>query len=124
MRAGRRTPATSRGRHPSSTFGLIAPFQLSADAGTGLGVGYDVALDCDRDGRSGRRLHRRAAREAGLYLVHDLTRLGPLATSSHEEVGPLPPWPGPWAVEGDDWRVWYPAVLDDRPTSGRSRWSW
>ena len=42
--------------------------------------------------------------EAGLYLIHDLTELGSLATRSFDHAGP---------GSFDDKRVFYPAVLDD-----------
>ncbi len=101
----------------ANRFPLVAPGQLSADAGTGIGVGYDVVLDCDRDGRLGSTdwIDGLGA-EAGLYRVHDLTQAGPLATNSFDSIGPLPPWPGPWLSgdgEGDDVRIAYPALLDD-----------
>ena len=55
----------------ANTFQVAAPSELNANAGLGLGVGYDVVLDCDRngalsdgdfiDGRGGRsRILRRA----------------------------------------------------------------
>jgi hypothetical protein len=98
----------------SCTFPLIAPNQLPGNAGATLGVGYDVVLDCDQDALlSASDFVDGLGAESGLYLVHDITQPGSLATSTFEEIGPLPPWPGPWASEGDDYRVYYPAVLDD-----------
>lgn len=62
----------------SNTFQVAAANELSANAGLGLGVGYDVVLDCNRDGLlngddyiDGRR------NEAGFYRVHDTTAPGP-----------------------------------------------
>ena len=37
-------------RSQANTFLLAGPGELSADAGAGLGVGYDVVIDIDRDG--------------------------------------------------------------------------
>ncbi len=69
----------------ANTFEVAAASTLNANAGAGLGVPFDVVLDCDQnanlgtgdfiDGLNG---------EAGLYMVHDLTALGPHAVS--EEV--------------------------------------
>ena len=101
----------------ANTFPLAAPGQLGANAGASLGVGYDVVLDCDRDGVLDGTDFLDGGREPGMFVVHDITRPGPLATSSFNEAGPKSPWPGifppSWDPEGDDWRVYYPAVMDD-----------
>ncbi len=55
---------------------------LSADAGTGLGVGYDVIIDLDQNGQlDADDLIDGFSNEAGLYVVHDLTQPGPLAVT-------------------------------------------
>lgn len=103
----------------ASTFPLTAPGALSPAAGLALGAGYDVVLDCDRDGRLGPAdFIDGLGDEAGLYVMPDLAATGPLPTSSFEIVGPLPPWPGPWTDEGDDLRVYYPQALDDPAFTG------
>lgn len=66
----------------ANTFQVAAPSQLNANAGAGLGVAYDVVLDCDQnnvlsdgdfiDGLNG---------EAGFYVVHDVTVGGPHAVT-------------------------------------------
>jgi hypothetical protein len=66
----------------SNTFQVTGPSELNANAGMGLGVGYDVVLDCDEnnalsdgdfiDGLRG---------EAGFYAVHDTTAAGPAAVT-------------------------------------------
>lgn len=66
----------------ANTFQVAAPSTLNANAGAGLGVAYDVVLDCDQnaslsdgdfiDGLSG---------EAGLYVVHDTSAPGPHAVT-------------------------------------------
>jgi len=66
----------------ANTFLVTGPSDLNADAGLGLGVGYDVVLDCDQDGFLGTGdfidgLHN----EAGFYVVHDTTAAGPLAVT-------------------------------------------
>lgn len=66
-----------------NTFPLAAPFELNGDAGAGLGVGYDVVLDVDRDATlsDGDVLDGGTA-EAGLYSIRDTTEPGPLAVTS------------------------------------------
>jgi hypothetical protein len=61
---------------------VAGPSQLNANAGTGLGVGYDVVLDCDRNGTlsDGDFIDGQRG-EAGFYVVHDTTAPGPLAVS-------------------------------------------
>ncbi len=55
---------------------------LDADAGTGIGVGYDVVIDLNQNGRfDGDDLMDGYSDEAGLYAVHDLTLPGPLAVT-------------------------------------------
>ncbi len=72
----------SGGTIQANTFSVIAAYELSADAGLGLGVGYDVVLDFDRDGylTNGDYIDG-LEDEAGLYLVHDTTQPGPLAVT-------------------------------------------
>lgn len=66
----------------ANTFQVAGPSELSANAGTGLGVGYDVVLDCDRNGTLSDGDFIDGARgEAGLYVVHDTTAAGPLAVT-------------------------------------------
>ena len=65
-----------------NTFQVAGPFELNADAGTDLGVGYDVVLDCDQDGLlSDGDFIDGLSNEAGLYVVHDTTAPGPLAVT-------------------------------------------
>ena len=55
---------------------------LSAAAGDGLGAGYDVVVDVDRDGTlSAGDLVDGHGDEAGLYVVHDTTLPGPYAVT-------------------------------------------
>jgi len=79
---GAQTQTFSGATIQANTFQVVGPSVLSANAGTDLGVGYDVVLDCDRnatlsdgdfiDGGRG---------EAGFYVVHDTTAAGPLAVT-------------------------------------------
>lgn len=79
---GAQTQTFSGATIQANTFQVVGPSVLNANAGTDLGVGYDVVLDCDRnatlsdgdfiDGGRG---------EAGFYVVHDTTTAGPLAVT-------------------------------------------
>ena len=62
-----------------NTFTVVGPYELSSDAGLGLGVGYDVVVDSNRNGQlDGGDYIDGLSREAGLYVVHDTTQPGPL----------------------------------------------
>ncbi|MEM8993720.1 MAG: hypothetical protein AAGF23_02895, partial [Acidobacteriota bacterium] len=66
----------------SNTFQVAAPNQLSANAGLGLGVGYDVVLDCNKDGLlNGADYIDGRNNESGFYRVHDTTAPGPEAVT-------------------------------------------
>ena len=74
------------------TFTVTGPYDLDSDAGIGLGVGYDVVLDCDQDGQLGGGDYIDGlGNEAGLYVVHDTTQPGPLAVTEiqYSVVGPV-----------------------------------
>lgn len=75
---GAQTESFSAGSIQANTFLVTGPSQLNADAGAGLGVGYDVVLDCDQNGSlsEGDYIDGRAG-EAGFYAVHDTTAAGP-----------------------------------------------
>lgn len=77
----------------NNTFQVTGAFELNADAGLGLGVGYDVVLDCDQDGQlSDGDFIDGLGNEAGFYAVHDTTVAGPLAVT--EELYNLDPGVG------------------------------
>ncbi len=82
-----------------ATFTLDNSDLLSSDAGLGLGVGYDLVCDFNRNGvlDGGDRIDG-LGDEAGFYVVHDITQLGPLPASSVEYTG------GDWLGQ----RTWYP----------------
>jgi dienelactone hydrolase len=63
---------------------IAAPGELSSDAGAGLGVAYDVVLDCDGDGRLGAGDVIDGGDPVGLYRTHDLTLTGPLEVAMFE----------------------------------------
>jgi hypothetical protein len=70
----------------ANTFTVAGPYELdsavyddSTGDYTGLGAGYDMVLDCDRDGYlGGGDFIDGYSREAGLYAVHDTAAQGPL----------------------------------------------
>ncbi len=79
---GAQTQTFSAANIQSNTFLVAGPSELSANAGLGLGVGYDVVLDCDQDGLLGNADFIDGLKnEAGLYVVHDTTAAGPLAVT-------------------------------------------
>jgi hypothetical protein len=65
---------------------VAAPGALSADAGTDIGVPYDVVIDANRNGvlDAGDHIDDGAADEAGFYVIHDLTQPGPLAVTGFD----------------------------------------
>ncbi len=66
----------------ANTFSVTGPSELNADAGAGLGVGYDVVLDCDQNGTlSVSDFIDGGAGEAGIYAVHDITQSGPFSVT-------------------------------------------
>ncbi|MFH0980333.1 MAG: hypothetical protein V2A79_02190 [Planctomycetota bacterium] len=70
-----------------NTFTVTGANELDADAGTGLGVGYDMVLDCNQDAElNGGDYIDGLGAEAGLYAVHNVTLPGPLAVT---EVNPF-----------------------------------
>jgi hypothetical protein len=79
---GAQTENFSAGTIQDNTFQVTGPYELNADAGAGLGVGYDVVLDCDQDGTlsDGDYIDGRSG-EAGFYAVHDTTAAGPFSVT-------------------------------------------
>ncbi len=66
----------------ANTFEVAAPSQLSANAGTGLGVPYDVVIDVDGNGAlSDGDFIDGLGGEAGFYVVADTSAPGPLAVT-------------------------------------------
>ncbi|MFQ5738132.1 MAG: hypothetical protein ACE5JX_03925 [Acidobacteriota bacterium] len=61
---------------------VAAGGELNSDAGTDIGVPYDIVIDADRDGTlSNGDFLDGSGNEAGFYAVKDLVANGPLATS-------------------------------------------
>lgn len=79
---GMQTETFSGTNIQANTFQVAAANQLSANAGLGLGVGYDVVLDCNRDGLlNGDDYIDGRNNESGFYRVHDTTAPGPKAVT-------------------------------------------
>jgi hypothetical protein len=66
---------------------IAAPGELSSAAGPGLGVAYDVVLDCDRDGHLSAGDVIDGGDPVGLHRTHDLTLAGPLEVAVFEAYG-------------------------------------
>lgn len=66
-----------------NTVQIVEAGALSADAGLSIGAAYDVVIDVNQNGRldAGDFIDDGLAEEAGLYVIHDLTQPGPLATT-------------------------------------------
>ncbi|MBP7148262.1 MAG: hypothetical protein KBD01_11990 [Acidobacteria bacterium] len=100
-----------------NTFALTGSEALSAAAGTGIGHGYDVALDCDRNGfLDAVELADGLAGEPGFFVVHDITQPGPLAVTQFDDIGPEPAHCS--GSGDDDMRIYYPTVLDQPDYTG------
>jgi dienelactone hydrolase len=83
---------------------IAAPAELSSDAGIGLGVGYDVVLDCDRDGAFGAGDVLDGGDVPGLWRTHDTTLPGPLAVTSFDA----------YASEFLDQRIFHPSAIAEQ----------
>lgn len=66
----------------ANTYQVAAPFELNANAGMGLGIGYDVVLDCNQDGiLNGNDYIDGRNNESGFYAVSDTAAAGPMAVT-------------------------------------------
>ncbi len=82
VRGSAQTETFSGTNIQSNTFQVAAANQLSANAGLGLGVGYDVVLDVNQDGQlNGNDYIDGRNNESGFYRVHDTTAAGPEAVT-------------------------------------------
>jgi hypothetical protein len=79
---GMQTQTFIGGTIQNQTFQVTVASELSGAAGTGLGVGYDVVLDCNQNGLlDGNDYIDGRNNESGFYIVHDTTAPGPLAVT-------------------------------------------
>ena len=82
---GPQTVTFVAGRIQFDTFTVASPGLLQSSAGTtDVGRGYDVVVDCDQNGTLGAPdyIDGRSPDRGGMYVVHDLTTAGPLATTA------------------------------------------
>jgi hypothetical protein len=69
----------------ANTFEVAPASTMNANAGAGIGVPYDVVLDCDQNGSLGAGdFLDSLTNEAGFYLVHDITQAGPHAVTEEQ----------------------------------------
>jgi hypothetical protein len=80
---GMQTHSFVGGTIQANTFQVTVASELSGVAGTDLGVGYDVVLDCNQNGLlDGNDYIDGRNNESGFYIVHDTTAPGPLAVTN------------------------------------------
>jgi hypothetical protein len=111
------TVTFSGGTVQDNIFEITGPDELNAAAFeevtgdfTGLGHGYDMIVDMDRNGQldAGDYIDG-LGREAGLYVVHDTTQAGPLAVSERlYNVDTIFGIPATWAAEA----LYYPTNVE------------
>jgi hypothetical protein len=100
-----------------NTFALAGSTSLPAADGTAVGRGYDLAIDCNRNGRlDADELADGLSDAAGFTVLRDLTQPGPLAVSQFDDIGPEPPHCS--GGGNDDMRIYYPSVLNDPGATG------
>jgi hypothetical protein len=100
-----------------NTFALTGSATLSAVDGTAIGRGYDLALDCNRNGTlDAGELADGLSDGPGFTVLRDLTQPGPLAVSQFDDIGPEPPHCS--GSGNDDMRIYYPSVLNDPGATG------
>ncbi|AKH37903.1 MULTISPECIES: alpha/beta hydrolase [Nitrosomonas] len=79
---GMQTHTFSAGTIQANTIEVAAASTLNANAGEGLGVPYDIVLDCDQNGSlSDGDYIDGLSGEAGFYMVSDTTMAGPYAVT-------------------------------------------
>ena len=86
-----------------SRFEIAAAGSVSADAGAGLGVPYDVVLDCNENGQLDAGDVIDGGDRPGLYRTHDVAAPGPYEVALLEYSG------GTWLGQ----RTFYPANIAD-----------
>jgi dienelactone hydrolase len=87
VRAGGPQAITLVGDLSAARVELAAAGGLPSDAGAGLGVGYDVVLDCNRNGLLDIGDVIDGGDAPGLWRTHDITQPGPLEVAMLEVSG-------------------------------------
>ena len=97
----------------ANTFQVAGPSELNANAGTGLGVGYDVVIDFDNSGTlSDGDFIDGLGGEAGFYVVSDTSAPGPLTVTEQVynlDSGVAASFGIPGGFEGED--LFFPANI-------------
>lgn len=95
-----------------NTFTLAGSSQLISEAGTDLGAGYDLAVDCNLNGiLDPDEPADGISDEAGFFIARDITKPGPLAVTQFDDIGPEPNHCSGGGL--DDMRIYYPSVIKD-----------
>ncbi len=108
---GYQTETFVAGTIQANTFSISGSAGLSADAGIGLGVPYDVVLDFNQNGtfEAGDYIDGLEEGEHGLYVVHDVTQPGPYTVT--EITYTCPNWDGTPGYSGQN--TFYPKEVSD-----------
>jgi hypothetical protein len=102
----------------ANTFPLAGSAGLSAEAGTAPAAGYDLALDCNRNGvLDAGELADGLEDAAGFNVIRDLTVAGPLGVAQFDDIGPEPEHCS--GSGKDDMRIYHPTTLDDPLFTGK-----
>lgn len=81
VRGGGPQAVTLQGGIADNRFELATAGALPSDAGAAIGVGYDVVLDCNRNGLLDAGDVLNGGQRPGLYRTHDTTASGPLGVA-------------------------------------------
>ncbi len=102
----------------ANTFALNNSATLSATDGNKIGRGYDVVLDCNRNGfLDAGELVDGLSDDAGFYVVRDLSAAGALTVAQFDDLGPESPHCS--GSGNDDMRIYYPTTLSDPLFTGK-----
>ncbi|MFN7965921.1 MAG: hypothetical protein U0V87_09585 [Acidobacteriota bacterium] len=102
----------------ANTFALNNSATLSATDGNKIGRGYDVVLDCNRNGfLDAGELVDGLSDDAGFYVVRDLSAAGTLTVAQFDDLGPESPHCS--GSGNDDMRIYYPTTLSDPLFTGK-----
>lgn len=102
----------------ANTFALSNSATLSAVDGNAIGRGYDLVLDCNRNGfLEAGELADGLSDDAGFYVVRDLSAAGPLAVAQFDDLGPESPHCSGGGL--DDMRIYHPTTLNDPLFTGK-----
>ncbi len=117
VRGAPETLSFSNDNIQANTFLLASSDTLAAAKGFVLGHGYDLVVDCNRNGLlDGDELVDGLEDEAGMFVLRDLTQAGPSVVSHFDDLGPEAPHCSGGGL--DDMRIYHPSELDDPAFTG------